>query len=82
MFDDFRTPPGKHATWRCIFWGIMEEMHFGDSLHQFMEGGTVLRYLHSPSLRRLLTLQMPSTNSACYAVVSNYTDFSGRGTKR
>lgn len=68
MFDDFKTPPAKHATWRFIFWGIIEEMHFDNGLHQFMEGGTVLRHFRSPSFRCLHTLQMPSTNSACCAL--------------
>lgn len=48
MFDDFKTPPAKHATWRFFFWRIMEEMHFDNGLHQFVEGGTVSRCSRSP----------------------------------
>jgi len=56
MFDDFKTPPAKRAMWKFIFRGIMEEMHFDNGLHHFMEGGTVLKYSLSPSFRCLHTL--------------------------
>lgn len=82
MSEDFKTLPAKHAIWRLIFLGIMEEMHFDNGLHQFTEGGTILRYLRSPSFKCLHTLQMPSTNSACDTLASNDIDFSGRGSKR
>lgn len=71
IFDDYKIPPAKHATWKFILWGIIDEMHFGNSFHQFIEGGTVLRYFSSAPFRYLQTLQMLSTKSVCYILASN-----------
>lgn len=82
IFDDYKIPPAKHATWRFILWGIIDEMHlitaFINSQREALSWGTCL---HHPSDAYKPFRCLPQTLCAMYLHLM-ILFFSDRGTKR